>query len=120
MHLPTQPIEGAIAASIAVAAAINLLPRLSRLRLPLAFGFGLVHGFGFANALGELDATGTGLLPLLAGFNIGVEIAQLSIVSVVLPLIYMARGTRWYATGVMPLGSCVLGGAGLFWLFQRL
>ena len=120
VHLPTQPIEVAIAASIACAAAINLLPRLSRLRLPLAFGFGLVHGFGFANALRELDATGAGLLPLLAGFNIGVEIAQLSIVSVVLPLIYMARGTRWYATGVMPLGSCVLGGAGLFWLIQRL
>ncbi|HEX5162558.1 MAG TPA: HupE/UreJ family protein [Steroidobacteraceae bacterium] len=120
VHLPTQPIEVAIAASIAVAAAINLLPRLSRLRLPLAFGFGLVHGFGFANVLGELDATGVGLLPLLAGFNIGVEIAQLSIVALVLPLIYMARGTRWYATGVMPLGSCVLGGAGLFWLFQRL
>ena len=37
-----------------------------------------------------------------------------------LPPIYLARGTRWYATGVMPLGSCVLGGAGLFWLFQRL
>ena len=120
VHLPTQPIEVAIAASIACAAAINLLPRLSRLRLPLAFGFGLVHGFGFANVLGELNATGVGLLPLLAGFNIGVEIAQLAIVAAVLPLIYMARGTRWYATGVMPLGSCVLGGAGLFWLFQRL
>ena len=78
----------AIAASIAVAAAINLLPRLSRLRLPLAFGFGFVHGFGFANALSELDAQGAALLPLLAGFNIGVELAQLAIVALVLPLIY--------------------------------
>jgi hypothetical protein len=120
VQLPTQPIEVAIAASIAVAALINLLPRLSRLRLPLAFGFGLVHGFGFANVLGELDATGTTLLPLLAGFNIGVEIAQLAIVAFVLPLIYMARGTRWYAGGVMPLGSCALGAAGVVWLIQRL
>jgi len=120
VHLPTQPIEAAIAASIAVAAGINLLPRLSRLRLPLAFGFGFVHGFGFANALGEIDAGGSTLLPLLAGFNIGVEIAQLTIVALVLPLIFVARGTRWYANGVMPLGSCALGAAGVVWLFQRI
>jgi hypothetical protein len=120
VHLPTQPIEVAIAASIAVAGGINLLPTLSRLRLPLAFGFGFVHGFGFANALSEIDASGATLLPLLAGFNIGVEIAQLSIVALVLPAIYLARGTRWYANGVMPLGSCALGAAGVVWLLQRL
>jgi hypothetical protein len=120
VHLPTQPIEVAIAASIAVAGGINLLPKLSRLRLPLAFGFGFVHGFGFANALSEIDASGTTLLPLLAGFNIGVEFAQLSIVAVVLPAIYLARGTRGYAGGVMPVGSCALGAAGIVWLLQRL
>jgi hypothetical protein len=120
VHLPTQPIEVAIAGSIAVAGGINLLPKLSRLRLPLAFGFGFVHGFGFANALSEIDASGATLLPLLAGFNIGVEIAQLSIVAVILPAIYLARGTRWYAGGVMPLGSCALGAAGIVWLLQRL
>jgi hypothetical protein len=103
-----------------VAAGINLLPRLSRLRLPLAFGFGFVHGFGFANALGEIDAGGTTLLPLLAGFNIGVEIAQLTIVALVLPLIFVARGTRWYANRVMPLSSCALGAAGVVWLLQRI
>ena len=120
VHLPTQPIEVAIAASIAAAGALNLMPRFSRLRLPIAFGFGFVHGFGFANALGEIDAGGTTLLPLLAGFNVGVEIAQLSIVALVLPLIYLARGTRWYANSVMPLGSCALGAAGVVWLLQRI
>jgi hypothetical protein len=120
LELPTQPIEVAIAASIAMAGGLNLLPRLSRLRLPLAFGFGFVHGFGFANALGEIDAAGSSLLPLLAGFNIGVEVAQLGIVAMVLPLIYSMRTTRWYASGVLPLGSCALGAAGVVWLFQRL
>jgi len=118
--LPTQPIEIAIAASIAVAGVVNLVPKLSRLRLPLAFGFGFVHGFGFANALGEIDASGATLLPLLAGFNVGVEIAQLAIVAAVLPAIYLARGTRWYAAGVMPFGSCALGAAGIVWLVQRI
>ena len=120
VHLPTQPIEVAIAASIAVAGGLNLLPKLSRLRLPLAFGFGFVHGFGFANALSGIDAAGTALLPLLAGFNIGVELAQLAIVSVVLPLIYLARNRRWYTSGVLPLGSCALGAAGIVWLIQRI
>jgi hypothetical protein len=117
--LPTQPIEVAIAASIAVAAAINLLPGFSRARLPLAFGFGLVHGFGFANALAEVDARGTNLLPLLGGFNIGVEIAQLGIVAVVLPLIFWMRSRAWYSSGVMPFVSCALGAAGVVWVVQR-
>jgi hypothetical protein len=120
VQLPTRPVEIAIAASIAVTGAVNLMPSLSRLRLPLALGFGLVHGFGFANALREIDAEGSGLLPLLAGFNLGVELAQLAIVAVVLPLIYMARTRRWYAGGVMPFGSCALGVAGVVWLLQRL
>jgi hypothetical protein len=120
VKLPTRPIEVAIAASIAAAGALNLFPRLAKWRLPLAFGFGFVHGFGFANALSEIDAKGTALLPLLAGFNIGVEVAQLCIVCAVLPLIYFARQRRWYAGGVLPLGSCALGAAGLVWLVQRL
>jgi hypothetical protein len=119
VKLPVRPIEIAIAASIAVAGMINLMPRLSGLRLPLAFGFGLVHGFGFANALSEIDAAGSALLPLLAGFNVGVEIAQLGIVTLVLPLIYSMRATRWYAGAVLPLGSCALGMAGVVWLLQR-
>ena len=119
VKVPTQPIEVAIAASIAVAGGLNLMPRLSKLRLPLAFGFGFVHGFGFANALGEIDAAGSALLPLLAGFNVGVELAQLGIVALVLPLIYSMRTTRWYANGVLPLGSCALGMAGVVWFLQR-
>jgi hypothetical protein len=119
VKLPIRPIEVAIAASIAVAGAVNLVPRLSKLRLPLAFGFGFVHGFGFANALSEIDAGGTLLLPLLGGFNIGVELAQLGIVAVVLPLIYSMRATRWYTGAVLPLGSCALGMAGVVWLLQR-
>src|SRR6478735_7536255 len=119
VKLPIRPIEVAIAASIAVAGAVNLVPRLSKLRLPLAFGFGFVHGFGFANALSEIDSGGSLLFPLLGGFNIGVELAQLGIVAVVLPLIYSMRATRWYAGAVLPLGSCALGMAGLVWLIQR-
>lgn len=118
--LPSKPVEVAIAASIAVAAAVNLMPRLARLRLALASGFGLVHGFGFAAVLGDLDGGGAALLPVLAGFNVGVEVAQLAIVAAVLPLIYVARRRHWYAGSVLPIGSCALGAAGLVWMLQRL
>jgi hypothetical protein len=118
--LPAGPVEVAIAASIAAAGLINLLPQLSRLRLPLAFGFGLVHGFGFANVLSELDAAGSAQLSLLAGFNVGVELAQLGIVAMVLPPIYYCRGSRWYARGLLPMASCALGAAGIVWMLQRL
>lgn len=120
VDLPAQPVEIAIAASIAVAGFINLMPSWARLRLALAFGFGLVHGFGFANVLREIDGGVGPLWPLLAGFNVGVELAQLAIVALVLPLIYPARTRRWYAGGVLPLGSCALGAAGLVWVVQRL
>jgi hypothetical protein len=69
--------------------------------------------------LSEIDAEGASLLPLLGGFNIGVEIAQLGIVALVLPMIYSMRSTRWYAGTVLPLGSCTLGMAGVVWLLQR-
>jgi hypothetical protein len=48
--------------SLVVAGILNLVPRWWRLRLPLAFGFGLVHGFAFANALAGLD-TGAASVP---------------------------------------------------------
>ena len=59
------------------------------------------------------------LLPLLAGFNIGVEIAQLGIVALVLPLIYAMRGTRWYAAASCRSVHARWAWPGLVWLLQR-
>ncbi len=95
VQVPVRPIEIAIAASIVVAGALNLFPAAARARLALAFGFGLIHGFGFANALAELGAGGTRLVPTLAGFNVGVELAQLSLVVLVLPLLFRARNSSF-------------------------
>ena len=80
VHVPVRPIEIAIALSIVIAGLLNLFPRAARARLALAFGFGLIHGFGFANALAELGTQGARLVPTLAGFNVGVELAQLTLV----------------------------------------
>jgi hypothetical protein len=119
VELPSQPIEIAIAGTIVVAGLLNLVPRLAPLRLALAFGFGLIHGFGFANALAELSPTGFALLPMLAGFNIGVEVAQLCVVALLLPILLRWRASPLYAARLMPVLSMVTAMAGALWLAGR-
>jgi hypothetical protein len=119
VSIPVRPIEVAIAASIVIAGILNLFPGAARARLALAFGFGLVHGFGFANALAELGTRGARLVPTLAGFNIGVELAQLSLVLLVLPVLFRARTSAFYAWRFMPAASLVAAMAGAAWLVAR-
>jgi hypothetical protein len=119
VSVPTRPIEIAIALSIVIAGLLNLAPRIARLRLPLAFAFGLVHGFGFANALAELGAGGAPVVPMLAGFNLGVEVGQLAIVAVVLPLLLWLRRLPLYPSRLMPAASVLTAIAGAIWVMER-
>jgi hypothetical protein len=52
----------------------------ARLRLVVTLVFGLIHGFGFAADLLEMKLPAGRLAELLVGFNVGVEIGQLSLV----------------------------------------
>ncbi len=113
-------IEPLIAATIVIAALLNLFPKAARLRLPLAFSFGLIHGFGFALALSELAPVRGQIVALLAGFNIGVELAQLSVVLLVAPVLVVLRQSAVYATRLMPAASVAVAAAGCIWLGARL
>jgi hypothetical protein len=119
VQIPVQPIEVAIAGSIVVAGLLNLFPAASGWRLRLAFGFGFVHGFGFANALQEIAADGSRLAPMLAGFNLGVELAQLLIVAVALPLLWALSRLPLYHRHLMPALSLVTMLIGAAWLIAR-
>jgi hypothetical protein len=119
VRVPVRPVEMAIAASIVVAGALNLSPAASRWRLPLAFGFGLVHGFGFANALAEIGSHGARLVPVLAGFNIGVELAQLSVIAVLLPVLLRMRASPFYTARFLPAASMAMMLAGAAWFAAR-
>ena len=81
-------VEVVIAASIVAMAVGNLLrPRLER-RWIVAFVFGLVHGFGFSAALADsLQFAGAHLLTSLLAFNVGVELAQIALLLVCVPLL---------------------------------
>jgi len=119
VQLPERLVEVTIAASIVAAGALNLRPTPTRWRLAVAFGFGLMHGFGFARALLEIEVTGRRLLPMLAGFNVGVELAQLVIVIIALPLLLRLRAFPLYAARLMPAASLATAAVGAIWMFTR-
>jgi hypothetical protein len=81
-------IETLIALSIAFMAFENIVGVREQKRWMLAFGFGLVHGFGFSFALREsLQFAGSHLLTSLLAFNVGVELGQLLVVAVAVPVL---------------------------------
>ncbi|HEY4042593.1 MAG TPA: HupE/UreJ family protein [Rhodopila sp.] len=95
VRIPSSIIEPAIAASIVFVAAENFFSHDVQKRWRDTFAFGLVHGFGFASALQEFGIPKSALIPALASFNIGVEIGQIAIVSIVVPvLIWFDRLAR--------------------------
>jgi hypothetical protein len=81
--------------------------------------FGLVHGFGFSNALGDsLQFAGRHLIVSLLAFNVGIEIGQLGVLCVMLPLFALLR--RWMSPRALVVGLSSLGGLlGAVWLVER-
>jgi hypothetical protein len=115
---PSRWVESIIAASVALAALNNIWPLISEARWKLTFVFGLVHGFGFASALKDAGLAKGALVGPLVGFNVGVEVGQLCIVAVVLPLAWSLRHTRTYR-GAFAAGSLAIAGVAGLWLVQR-
>jgi hypothetical protein len=117
--LPERPVEVIIAASVAVAALNNLHPVLHERGWLVAFGFGLIHGFGFASVLSGLQLQSGNLAVALVGFNVGVEVGQLAVVAVFLPLAFAARQSRFYQRGALRFGSIAIALVALMWVVQR-
>ncbi len=81
-------IDTLIATSILYVALENLVAPSLRRRWMIAFGFGLVHGFSFSFALRQTaQFAGTHLLASLLAFNVGIELGQLLVVLMFVPLL---------------------------------
>lgn len=113
---PTDLINLLIAISIVVTAADNIRGFLPAPRVAIAAAFGLIHGFGFATALGALRLGGLDLVTALAGFNLGIEAAQLGLVALTMPALFMLGGGR----ALRLAGSLGAGAVGLWWVWVRL
>ncbi len=120
ISLSSRVVESAIAASILYVAVENIALRDPRHRWPLALLFGLVHGMGFASVLRPHLPKDNFLVPLLL-LNLGVELGQLSIVLVLLPLLLIAArtGASGYRRVAVVGGSGVLGAFAALWLIER-
>src|SRR5207237_3907648 len=85
-------VESAIAASIVYMALENIVGVELRRRWLITGLFGLVHGFGFSYGLKEnLQFAGHHLLVALLSFNVGIEIGQIGVLAVMLPVLALLR-----------------------------
>jgi hypothetical protein len=119
VSLPSRWVESAIALSVMLAALNNIWPLVYERRWVIAFCFGLIHGFGFASVLADLGLPQESLLIALVAFNVGVELGQLVIVGVFLPIAYTLRRTGIYQRVLVLYGSAVIALIALVWLIQR-
>ena len=122
VSIPGNIVEPLIALSIVWVAAENFFSENVGRRWKVTFALGLVHGFGFAGVLRDFGLPPDALGLALASFNIGVEIGQVAIVAVAVPILLgvdrlMNVATRSRAL-VVSL-SLVIAAMGLYWLADR-
>ena len=119
VKLPSDFVEATIAFSIIVTAVHNLFPVIKLPTWLIAFAFGLIHGFGFANVLVDLGLSSVTLAISLFGFNVGVELGQLAIVLVFLPIAFLLRDTKFYRTVIFFGGSILIAIIAAIWFAER-
>ncbi len=122
VQIPSRIVEPLIAASIVFVGIENLLRGdIPTARRMVAFGFGLIHGFGFASVLREAGiGSGTGgiILPLFS-FNLGVELGQIMVAALALPIIWKLRENPMFIARWAPACSAAVVLLGSFWFVQR-
>jgi hydrogenase/urease accessory protein HupE len=123
VKLSPRIVEPMIAASIAYVGIENMIRGdAPKWRWLIAFSFGLVHGLGFADALKEFGiASGQfGIVLPLVGFNLGVEIGQLSVAAIVLPILWQLRRHPTFVRRWVPACSVLVALAGSYWMIERI
>ena len=93
----------------------------ARLRLVVTLVFGLIHGFGFAADLLEMKLPTERLVELLVGFNLGVEVGQLTLVFSLLGIVALLARLRITLPRpiVVDVLSAGLVGLGMYWFISR-
>ena len=122
VQISSRLVEPLIAASIVYVGIENLIRGDDpKGRWMLTFAFGLIHGFGFASVLKELGvgANGRSIAVPLVSFNLGVEVGQIVIAAVVLPVIWKLRTRPVFVARWVPACSVLVALLGGYWFVQR-
>ena len=113
-------VEIAIAGSIVFVAIENIFLRTSPVgRMAIVFCFGLLHGLGFVGALSDLGMPKAHFFSALLGFNLGVELGQLTFAALIFLLLYKFFKKAWYRPLVVLPASMTLALVGAFWIVDR-
>ncbi len=81
--------------------------------------FGLIHGLGFAGAFLASDLDKDRLFLPLAGFNLGIELGQLTLIALMLSIGLLLKRRVKLKVYATELTSAVICGLGVFWFVQR-
>jgi len=115
----TMVVESGIAFSIFVVALLNFLDKYGHVSYAIVFFFGLVHGFGFANVLEIAGVSNiTSFLVALFGFNIGVEIGQISVILLVLPPLFLVMKLHYHRAIIQTIVLATMV-VSFVWFLQR-
>ena len=117
--LNTTIIETIIAVSILVLAITNVFPIRGVHGLALIFIFGLFHGLGFASVMGDLQFRTVLIERILVLFNVGVELGQILIALLVLPVLFLLRKNMAYRKFVVWPVSIAAGCLAILWITER-
>lgn len=114
-------VEPLIALSIVFVAVENVFTRtLHRWRPLVVFGFGLLHGLGFASVLGEFGLPQDQFFAALLGFNVGVELGQLTVIAAAFLTVGLwFRNKYWYRGRIAIPASIVIALIGAYWFVER-
>jgi hypothetical protein len=118
---PARIVDPAIALSIIYVGADNLMVRGGRdMRAWIAVAFGLIHGFWFAGALANANLPRLAFVWSLFAFNVGADIAQVTIVVVAgFAVKWLHDRHKLAARRLVYIGSVVAIAAGAYWFIQR-
>ena len=122
IKLPAEIVEPLIALSIMFVAIENILVNeLKVWRVAIVFMFGLVHGMGFASALNEIGLPRNKFFTSIFSFNIGVEIGQVIVITLVFLLLIIPLGKKsWYKKGIVYPLSAIIALIAAYWTIQRM
>jgi len=120
---PAHIVEPIIAATIAFVAIEALIFKdMTRWRPFLVFAFGLIHGMGFAGFFGSLGLPDGQFWSALLGFNLGVEIGQLSVIGLAALVFWPIRlklTETWYQRLIVWPVCGAIGCVGAYWTLER-
>ena len=87
--------------------------------IPTVFFFGLFHGLGFAGLLKEIQIPTDRFASSVFFFNVGIELGQLMIIALALPLIYAFYRKQWYPSAIRGL-AILFAIVASVWFVQRI